>query len=139
MTIAMHLCRGNFRSTWAASGGYDPAADAIFNRTSVDVYLMEYDTDRAGGLEPLRLLPKGNKRILPGFITTKFPELESIDQLKAQFDEASRNVDIDQLGIAPAVRLRVHRGGERHHPRRAASQTGAGGRVCDRDLGGVEG
>jgi 5-methyltetrahydropteroyltriglutamate--homocysteine methyltransferase len=101
MTIAMHLCRGNFRSTWAAAGGYDPAADAIFNRTSVDVYLMEYDTDRAGGLEPLRLLPKGEKRVMPGFITTKYAELEPLDQLKARFDEASRFVDIDQLGIAP--------------------------------------
>ncbi|MDH3680852.1 MAG: 5-methyltetrahydropteroyltriglutamate--homocysteine S-methyltransferase [Acidimicrobiia bacterium] len=101
MTIAMHLCRGNFQSTWVASGGYDPAADAIFNRTSVDVYLMEYDTDRAGGLEPLGLLPKGNKRVLPGFITTKTAELEPLDELKARFEEASRFVDLDQLGIAP--------------------------------------
>lgn len=101
MTIAMHLCRGNFRSAWAASGGYDPAAEAIFNRTSVDVYLMEYDTDRAGGLEPLRLLPKGDKRVLPGFITTKTAALEPLDELKARFEEASRYVDIDQLGIAP--------------------------------------
>lgn len=101
MTIAMHLCRGNFQSTWAAEGAYDPAADAVFNQTGVDVYFMEYDSDRAGGLEPLRLLPKGNKRVLPGFITTKTAELESIDGLKRKFDEASRYVDIDQLGIAP--------------------------------------
>ena len=101
MTIAMHMCRGNFRSTWVASGGYDPAVVAIFNRTSVDVYLMEYDTDRAGGLEPLRLLPKGDKRVLPGFITTKTGELESIDDLKARFERASSYVDMDQLGIAP--------------------------------------
>ena len=101
MTIAMHMCRGNFRSTWVAQGAYDPAADAIFNRTSVDVYLMEYDTDRAGGLEPLGLLPKGTKRVMPGFITTKTSELEPIDELKARFDQASEYVDIDQLGIAP--------------------------------------
>jgi 5-methyltetrahydropteroyltriglutamate--homocysteine methyltransferase len=101
MTIAMHLCRGNFRSTWIADGGYDPAADAIFNQTSVDVYFMEYDTERAGGLEPLRLLPKGSKRIMPGFITTKTPELESMDDLKRKLEEASRYVDLDQLGIAP--------------------------------------
>ncbi len=101
MTIAMHLCRGNFQSTWVASGGYDPAAEAIFNRTSVDVYLMEYDTERAGGLEPLALLPKGRKRILPGFITTKTAELEPLDQLKARFEQASAFVDIDQLGVAP--------------------------------------
>jgi len=101
MTIAMHLCRGNFRSTWAADGAYDPAADAVFNQTGVDIYFMEYDSERAGGLEPLRLLPKGNKRVLPGFITTKNGELESLDDLKRRFEEASKYVDIDQLGIAP--------------------------------------
>ena len=76
MLIGMHMCRGNFRSTYVAEGGYDPAADAIFNKTGVDIYFMEYDTDRAGGLEPLRLLPKGKKRSWPGFITTKTAELE---------------------------------------------------------------
>ena len=101
MIIGMHLCRGNFQSTWAAEGAYDPAADAVFNQTGVDVYFMEYDSDRAGGLEPLRLLPKGNKRVLPGFITTKTGELESIDDLKRKFEEASKYADIDQLGIAP--------------------------------------
>lgn len=101
MTIAMHLCRGNFKSTWIAEGAYDPAADAIFNQTSVDVYFMEYDTERAGGLEPLRLLPRGSKRVMPGFITTKTPELESLDELRAKFDEASKFADLAQLGIAP--------------------------------------
>ncbi len=101
MVIGMHMCRGNFRSTHAAEGGYDPAADAIFNKTDVDIYFMEYDTERAGGLEPLRLLPKGKKRVLPGFITTKTGELESLDWLKQKFDEASKYADIDQLGIAP--------------------------------------
>jgi 5-methyltetrahydropteroyltriglutamate--homocysteine methyltransferase len=101
LVIAMHLCRGNFKSTWVAEGAYDPAADAVFNQTDVDVYFMEYDTERAGGLEPLRLVPKGKKRVMPGFITTKTPELESIDDLKRRFDEASRYCDLDQLGIAP--------------------------------------
>ena len=101
MVIAMHMCRGNFRSTWAAEGAYDPAADAIFNKTGIDIYFMEYDTERAGGLEPLRLLPKGKKRVHPGFITTKTGELESIDDLKRKFDEASKYADLDQLGIAP--------------------------------------
>lgn len=101
MLIGMHMCRGNFRSTYAASGGYDAAADAIFNKTGVDIYFMEYDTERAGGLEPLKLLPKGKKRVMAGFITTKTPELESIDAIRKQFDEASRYVDMDQLGIAP--------------------------------------
>ena len=101
MTIAMHLCRGNFRSNHAAEGAYDPAADAVFNMTGVDVFFMEYDTERAGGLEPLRFLPKGKQRILPGFITTKTGELENLDDLKRQFEKASKFVDIDQLGIAP--------------------------------------
>jgi 5-methyltetrahydropteroyltriglutamate--homocysteine methyltransferase len=101
MIIGMHMCRGNFKSTWVAEGAYDPAADAIFNQTDVDIYFMEYDTDRAGGLEPLRLLPKGKKRVLPGFITTKTGDLESMDDLKRHFEEASKYADIDQLGIAP--------------------------------------
>ena len=101
MVIGMHMCRGNFRSSHVAEGGYDHAADAIFNQTSVDVYFMEYDTERAGGLEPLRLLPKGDKRVMAGFITTKTPELESIDWLRGKFDEAAEYVDLDQLGIAP--------------------------------------
>lgn len=101
MLIGMHMCRGNFKSTWVAEGAYDPAADAIFNQTDVDIYFMEYDSDRAGGFEPLRLLPKGKKRVLPGFITTKTAELEDPDDLKRKFEAASRYADIDQLGIAP--------------------------------------
>lgn len=101
MLIGMHMCRGNFKSTWVAEGAYDPAADAVFNQTGVDIYFMEYDSDRAGGFEPLRLLPKGKKRVLPGFITTKTAELESLDDLKRKFEAASKYADIDQLGIAP--------------------------------------
>lgn len=100
MVTAMHMCRGNFRSTHAASGAYDMAAEAIFS-TGIDIFFMEYDSDRAGGLEPLKLLPKGNQRVLPGFITTKTGELEDIDDLRRQFDEASKYADLDQLGIAP--------------------------------------
>lgn len=101
MVIGMHMCRGNFQSTYAAEGAYDPAADAIFNKTDVDIYFMEYDSDRSGGLEPLKLLPKGKKRVLPGFITTKTPEMENLDDLKRKFEEASKYADLDQLGIAP--------------------------------------
>jgi 5-methyltetrahydropteroyltriglutamate--homocysteine methyltransferase len=100
MVIGMHMCRGNFRSTHAAEGAYDAAAEAIFS-TGVDIYFMEYDTERAGGLEPLKLLPKGRQRVLPGFITTKSAELEDMDWLKRQFDAASKHADLDQLGIAP--------------------------------------
>jgi len=101
MTIAMHLCRGNFQSTWMASGGYDPSAEQVLAETSVDVYFMEWDTERAGGLDPLRHLPKGDKRVLPGFITTKTAPLESLDDLERRFEQATKYVDIDQLGIAP--------------------------------------
>ena len=101
MIIGMHLCRGNFRSTWAVEGAYDLAADAVFNQTDVDVYFMEYDSERAGSLRPLRLLPKGKKRVMAGFITTKDGALESLDVMKVRFEEASQFVDIDQLGIAP--------------------------------------
>ena len=101
MTIAMHLCRGNFQSAWMAEGAYDPVADAVFNQTGIDVFFLEYDTERAGGLAPLRLLPKGNQRVMVGFITTKSGELESTDTLRRKFDEASKYADLDQLGIAP--------------------------------------
>ena len=101
MVIGMHLCRGNFRSTHAAEGAYDPAIDAVFNKTGVDIFFMEYDTERAGGLEPLKLLSKGSQRVFPGFITTKTSELEPMEMLKRQFDEASKYADMDQLGIAP--------------------------------------
>ncbi|WP_417607435.1 hypothetical protein [Primorskyibacter flagellatus] len=77
----------------------------IFNKNDVDIYFMEYDIDRAGGLEPLKLLPKGAKRVMPGFVTTKTGDLETLDDLKAKFDEASKYVDIDQLGIAPQCGL----------------------------------
>ena len=101
MVIGMHMCRGNFRSTHAAEGAYDPAADAVFNKTGVDIFFMEYDTERAGGLQPLRLLSKGKQRVLPGFITTKSGPLEQLDDLRKRFDEASQYADLDQLGIAP--------------------------------------
>ncbi len=100
MLIGMHMCRGNFRSTHAAEGAYDMAAEAIFS-TGVDIFFMEYDTDRAGGLEPLKLLPKGRQRVMPGFISTKTAELEDLDWLKSKFEEASKYCDLDQLGIAP--------------------------------------
>jgi 5-methyltetrahydropteroyltriglutamate--homocysteine methyltransferase len=101
MLIGMHMCRGNFRSTHAAAGAYDMAADAVFNKTGVDIFFMEYDTERAGGLEPLSLLAMGKQRVLPGFITTKTGDLEKLDDLKRKFDEASKFADIGQLGIAP--------------------------------------
>ncbi|MCS6761243.1 MAG: hypothetical protein MO846_04075 [Candidatus Devosia symbiotica] len=101
MLIGMHICRGNFKSTWVVENAYDPAANAIFNQTDIDIYFMEYDIKRAGGLEPLRLLSKGKKRVLPDFITTKPAELEDIDDLRRKFEVASKYADIEQFGIAP--------------------------------------
>ncbi len=101
MFIGMHMCRGNFRSTHAAEGAYDAVSDAVFNRTGVDIFFMEYDTDRAGDLSPLGQLSKGKQRVLPGFVTTKTGALESLDDLRAKFDEAAKYADLDQLGIAP--------------------------------------
>ena len=105
MTIAMHLCRGNFQSSWMAEGAYDPVAEAVFNQTGVDVFFLEYDSERAGGLAPLRLLPKGSQRVMIGFVTTKSAELEHSDTLRRKFDEASKSVDPDHLGIAPQCGL----------------------------------
>jgi 5-methyltetrahydropteroyltriglutamate--homocysteine methyltransferase len=100
MTISMHLCRGNFRSTWMAEGGYEPVADILFNRMNVDAYFMEYDTERAGGFEPLRFLPK-SKHVVLGVMTSKTGTLESKDQLERRIDEASKFAPLDQLCLSP--------------------------------------
>lgn len=100
MVVTMHLCRGNFRSTFVASGGYGPVADILFNRIGVDGYFMEYDTDRAGGFEPLRQVP-GSKTIVLGLVTSKAGTLETKDELKVRIDEASRFIDVGQLALSP--------------------------------------
>ena len=100
MTIAMHLCRGNFQSTFVASGGYEPVADILFNKVNVHAYFMEYDSDRAGGFEPLRFVPKG-KIVVLGLVTSKFGTLESKDTLKRRIDEAAKHVALDQLCLSP--------------------------------------
>jgi 5-methyltetrahydropteroyltriglutamate--homocysteine methyltransferase len=100
MTISMHLCRGNFRSTWMAQGGYEPVAEILFNKMGVDAYFMEYDTDRAGGFEPLRLLPR-NKLAVLGVMTSKTGALESKDQLERRLDEAAKFTSLDQLCLSP--------------------------------------
>jgi 5-methyltetrahydropteroyltriglutamate--homocysteine methyltransferase len=100
MTIAMHLCRGNFRSTFVASGGYEPVAEVLFNSINVNAYFMEYDSDRAGGFEPLRFVPK-NKMVVLGIVTSKSGTLESKDDLKRRIDEAGKFIDLDQLCLSP--------------------------------------
>jgi 5-methyltetrahydropteroyltriglutamate--homocysteine methyltransferase len=100
MTITMHLCRGNYKSTFMGAGGYDAEADVLFNRTNVHGYFMEYDTERAGGFEPLRLVPKG-KIVVLGLVTTKTGQLESKDAIKRRIDEAAKFVPLDQLALSP--------------------------------------
>ena len=100
MTITMHLCRGNFRSSWIAQGGYEPVAELLFNAIGVDGYFMEYDSDRAGGFEPLRFVPKG-KTVVLGLVTSKTGELESKDEIKRRIDQASRYLDLEQLCLSP--------------------------------------
>jgi 5-methyltetrahydropteroyltriglutamate--homocysteine methyltransferase len=100
MVTGMHLCRGNFRSTFQGSGGYDAIADILFNKTNIDAYFMEYDTERAGGFEPLRLVPKGKKVVL-GLVTSKTGQLETKDEIKRRVEAASKFIDIDQLCLSP--------------------------------------
>ena len=100
MTVTTHLCRGNYKSMWAASGGYDYVADVLFNELEVDGFFLEWDDERSGGFEPLRLLPKG-KLVVLGLVTTKRGELESKDEIVRRIEEASRYADIDQLCLSP--------------------------------------
>jgi 5-methyltetrahydropteroyltriglutamate--homocysteine methyltransferase len=100
MTTAMHLCRGNFQSTFVASGGYEPVAEILFNEIDIDAYFMEYDSDRAGSFEPLRFVPKG-KMVVLGLVTSKSGKLESKDELKRRIDEAAKFVPLEQLCLSP--------------------------------------
>jgi 5-methyltetrahydropteroyltriglutamate--homocysteine methyltransferase len=100
MTITMHLCRGNFQSTFVASGGYEPVAEILFNAINVSGYFMEYDSDRAGGFEPLRLVPK-DKTVVLGLVTSKSGRLESKDEIKRRIDQATKFIDLDQLCLSP--------------------------------------
>jgi 5-methyltetrahydropteroyltriglutamate--homocysteine methyltransferase len=100
MTITTHLCRGNFRSSWAASGGYDFVAEALFTQLNVDGFFLEYDDERSGTFEPLRFVPEG-KMVVLGLVTTKSGELEHPDTLKRRIDQASKYVPLDQLCLSP--------------------------------------
>ncbi|MET0669979.1 MAG: 5-methyltetrahydropteroyltriglutamate--homocysteine S-methyltransferase [Xanthobacteraceae bacterium] len=99
MRITMHLCRGNYKSTFMGAGGYDAEAEVLFNQINVHGYFMEYDTERAGSFEPLRLVPKG-KQVVLGLVTTKNGKLESKDVLKRRIDEASKFISLDQLCLS---------------------------------------
>ena len=100
MAITMHLCRGNFRSSWIAQGGYEPVAELLFNQIGVDGYFMEFDTERAGGFEPLRFVPKG-KTVVLGLVTSKAGALESVEELERRIADAAKYVPLDQLCLSP--------------------------------------
>ena len=100
MAVTTHMCRGNFRSSWVAEGGYDFVAEALFGDLAVDGFFMEWDDARSGGFEPLRLVPEG-KVVVLGLVTTKRGELEAKDELKRRIEEASRYVDVEQLCLSP--------------------------------------
>jgi len=101
MTITTHVCRGNFRSTWISEGGYEPVAETLFGKTNYDGYFLEYDTERAGGFEPLRFVPKGSKQIVLGLVTSKSGTLEKKEDIKARIKEAEKYVALDQLCLSP--------------------------------------
>jgi len=100
MTVCMHICRGNFRSAWAAEGGYDPVAEILFNEFKLDGFFLEYDSPRAGSFSPLRFVPK-DKKIVLGLVTTKTGEMETADKIERRIDEAARYVPLEQLALSP--------------------------------------
>jgi 5-methyltetrahydropteroyltriglutamate--homocysteine methyltransferase len=101
MTITTHVCRGNFRSTWISSGGYEPVAQSLLAKCNYDGYFLEYDSERAGGFEPLRFLPKGNKVVVLGLVTSKSGTLEKKDDVKRRIEEATKHADLAQLALSP--------------------------------------
>jgi 5-methyltetrahydropteroyltriglutamate--homocysteine methyltransferase len=101
MVVTLHSCRGNFRSAWIAEGGYEPLAERLFNELNIDGYFLEYDSDRAGGFEPLRFFPKGKKQLVLGLVTSKSGVLEKKDDIRRRIDEAAKYVALDQLCLSP--------------------------------------
>jgi len=101
MAITTHVCRGNFRSSWISEGGYEPVAEILLGETNYNGYFLEYDTDRAGDFRPLRFLPKGDKRVVLGLVTSKFGELESRDAIMDRIDEASQFAELEQFCLSP--------------------------------------
>jgi 5-methyltetrahydropteroyltriglutamate--homocysteine methyltransferase len=100
VTLALHVCRGNSRSRWYTEGGYDAIAEKLFQTLNVDRFLLEYDTERSGGFEPLRLVPRG-KTVVLGLVTTKEPRMEAADELRRRIDEAARHIPIGNLAVSP--------------------------------------
>lgn len=101
LKITMHICRGNFRSTWISSGGYEPVAEQLFGHLNIDGFFLEYDNDRSGGFEPLRFVNRPDLQVVLGLVTSKFGELENKDDIKKRMEEASKFVPLDQLCLSP--------------------------------------
>jgi 5-methyltetrahydropteroyltriglutamate--homocysteine methyltransferase len=101
MVITTHVCRGNFRSTWISEGGYEPVAETLLGKINYDGYFLEYDTERAGGFEPLRFLPKGNKQVVLGLITSKSGTLEDKGMIKKRIEEAAKFAPLEQFCLSP--------------------------------------
>lgn len=101
LVVSLHVCRGNFRSTWISEGGYEPVAPILFGEVKVDAFFLEYDTERAGGFEPLRFIKPGHQQVVLGLITSKTGELEDPDAVLARLREASRHISMDQLCLSP--------------------------------------
>ena len=101
MAVTMHSCRGNFRSTWLAQGGYEFVAEQLLGHTNLDGYFLEYDSDRAGGFEPLRFFPKGEKQLVLGLVTSKDGKLEKKDDIKKRIEQATKYVALEQLCLSP--------------------------------------
>jgi 5-methyltetrahydropteroyltriglutamate--homocysteine methyltransferase len=100
MTIAVHLCRGNYKGRWLAEGSYDAVAEKLFNEAQADTFFLEYDSARAGGFKPLRQVPK-SKNVMLGLISSKTPALEPLDALKRRVEDAGRYISLDQVGVSP--------------------------------------
>ena len=135
MAITMHSCRGNFRSTWIAQGGYEPVAELLLSNTNLDGYFLEYDSERAGGFEPLRFFPKGKKQLVLGLVTSKSGRLEPKDDIKRRIDEASQICRARPALPVAAMRLRLDRGRQCAGRGRAVGQAAHDRRTGRRGLG----
>ena len=134
MTLAMHLCRGNFKSTHAAAGSYEPVAEALLKEMDLDAYFLEYDDARSGDFSPLRFLPKG-KTVVLGLVTTKFGELEDKDELKRRIESRRQVRARSTSWPVAAMRFLEHRARQRHRGRGPARQAAPGGRDRRGSLG----
>ncbi|WP_275553547.1 cobalamin-independent methionine synthase II family protein [Mixta sp. Marseille-Q2659] len=101
LTVGLHVCRGNFRSTWISEGGYEPVAEILFGGVNIDAFFLEYDNERSGGFEPLRFIKPGHQQVVLGLITTKQGELETAESVKARIKEATQFIDINQICLSP--------------------------------------